>query len=196
VFFVGKLIPSKGAPDAIDAVARLRQRGVPVTLTIAGGGGDEEAFKQQALDLGMAQHIEFIGRIPNETVVDHMRAHDAVLVPSRTTYPEGMPNVVDEALASGSPLIASAHPSFVHRLVDGENSALFEPGDAESLSARIESLMNDTALYEALSKGGIDLLVNERPLPSWMEIQDRWLSDSAEDRDWLRTNSMAYGNWL
>ena len=80
-----------------------------------------------------------------------MRSHDAVVVPSRWAYPEGLPMTLYEALCTRTPLITSDHPMFALKIRDGYNALVFPQRDPEALAKRIAELMRSPELYSRLS---------------------------------------------
>jgi glycosyltransferase involved in cell wall biosynthesis len=110
VFYAGSVTEAKGIGDVIEAIAHLKNQGTSIQLKIA-GKGDLENFKNKAKSLKIEDSIEFLGLVPNKTIVPLMREADCVVVPSRSEYPEGFPMTINEALYSRTPIIASDHSS-------------------------------------------------------------------------------------
>ncbi len=97
---VGTLKEAKGHDIAIDAVAAMPG----AALCIIGAGEQEAALRQQVQRLGIAARVRFPGRLEPEALRRYYQAADCLLLMSRR---EGMPNVVLESLASGTPVIAA-----------------------------------------------------------------------------------------
>jgi glycosyltransferase involved in cell wall biosynthesis len=129
VLYVGQIIPDKGVDMLIDAVAALRQEGVPVTLDIVGDvtGWESPSYRgYRDLVRGRAQQssvngaIRFLGHRED---VGALMARAAVhCLPSRTAIREGMANVVLEAKAAGVPSVVTRSgslPELVEHQVDG-----------------------------------------------------------------------------
>ena len=101
LIYVGEFRHIKGADLLIDAVARLRADGRPVTLTLAGDGEESASLKAQVERLGLGEAVRFIG---------HVKARygfskgSLLVVPSRG---DSMPYVVIEAAAAGIPMVAA-----------------------------------------------------------------------------------------
>jgi glycosyltransferase involved in cell wall biosynthesis len=101
IVYVGEFRHIKGADLLIDAVARLRAGGKPVTLTLAGDGEELEPLKAQIQRLGLTGAVRFIG---------HVKARygfskgNLLVVPSRG---DSMPYVVIEASAAEIPIVAA-----------------------------------------------------------------------------------------
>ena len=102
LLFVGRLVRTKGARDAIRALSLLA--GPPAVLDVVGDGPDRAACEALTAELGLAGRVRFHGWLPREQVAGFYRAADAFMFPS---YREPGGNVVFEAMAHGLPLIVS-----------------------------------------------------------------------------------------
>jgi glycosyltransferase involved in cell wall biosynthesis len=98
---VGWLIPRKGHDLAIRAVAAMPE----VTLVIVGEGPEATSLQRLADQLGSSERVRFLGSMPQEQLARVYSAADVLLLASSR---EGLPNVVLEALACGTPVVASA----------------------------------------------------------------------------------------
>jgi glycosyltransferase involved in cell wall biosynthesis len=97
---VGHLIPDKGHHFVIEALARLPG----VQLVIVGEGPMRSDLQAMAKRLGVAERIIWRGTLPQQQLARHYAAADATVLASRL---EGMPNVLLESIACGSPVIAT-----------------------------------------------------------------------------------------
>jgi glycosyltransferase involved in cell wall biosynthesis len=192
VFFVGSLVEGKGVGDLLDALAHLKSTGYDVRLKVVGRDVDG-TWTARAAKLGLEGQVDFIGLMPTKTLVPLMREADAVLVPSRHSYSEGFPLTIVHALESCSPLIASDHPMFQDHLEDGVNAVIFPAGDYVALAESIRRLLSDPALYERISMN-CQPTWDSLSLPvKFGELVDRWIHDSAEDREWLASHRLTSG---
>jgi glycosyltransferase involved in cell wall biosynthesis len=138
VVYVGEFRHIKGADLLIDAVARLRADGKPVTLTLAGDGEEIEALKAQIQRLGLAQAVRFIG---------HVKARygfskgTLLVVPSRG---DSMPYVVIEAAAAGIPMVA-AKVGGIPEIFGPHTDALFAPNTVGAMADAVETALKDPA---------------------------------------------------
>lgn len=152
LLYVGQVIEAKGVGDAIRALPILDAQGVAANLTIIGSGATA-AFADLAASLSLdADRVVLRGKQPHGAVLEAMRSHDAVLVPSHHAYPEGLPMTLYESLCSRTPLIVSNHPMFALRFRDGDTALIHRERDPASLAAQIVRLARDPALYAALSE--------------------------------------------
>jgi glycosyltransferase involved in cell wall biosynthesis len=189
LLYVGSVTPAKGVGDLLQAAALLRQRGIMVTLSIIGRDPDGTmiAFARK---LGISDAVDFVGVLANEDVPAAMQAADAVVIPSRHDYPEGLPLTIYEALCARTPIVASDHPMFCGTLVDGENAVIFPAGNVEHLASSIHRLLFDATLYATLSL---------RSEATWEQIQlpvkmgaflDAWISEDPAQTQWLRDHRL------
>ena len=88
LIYVGTIIESKGVADVIGALRILRDRGANVSLTII-GRGEIDKFVSLAASQGIQDFVFFLGSRSHSEVIADMRSHDAVVVPSRWSYPRG-----------------------------------------------------------------------------------------------------------
>ncbi len=146
VVYVGEFRHIKGADLLIDAVARLRADGKPVTLTLAGDGEELAALKAQVRKHGLTEAVRFIG---------HVKARygfskgSALVVPSRG---DSMPYVVIEAAAAGIPMVA-ANVGGIPEIFGSHTGALFAPNAVGAMADAIETALEDpdAALVRAKS---------------------------------------------
>jgi glycosyltransferase involved in cell wall biosynthesis len=97
---VGNLVELKGVHITLAALARVPD----VTLMIAGRGPEEMRLRQLADRLGVGSRVRYLGVIPHAQLADYYNAADAMVLASSR---EGMPNVVLESLACGTPVVAA-----------------------------------------------------------------------------------------
>jgi glycosyltransferase involved in cell wall biosynthesis len=142
--FAGRLGPQKALGVALEALA-----GVPeATLVVAGDGPDREQLEARARELGLGSRARFLGSVPRDAVLRLFRAADAAVLSSAW---ENLPHTVLEALAVGSPVIATAVggvPEIVH---EGENGLLVPPNDPVALAGAIRRLFADDDLRRRLA---------------------------------------------
>jgi glycosyltransferase involved in cell wall biosynthesis len=138
VAYVGEFRHIKGADLLIEAVARLRADGRPVTLTLAGDGEESANLKAQVQRLGLTDAVRFIG---------HVKARygfskgSLLVVPSRG---DSMPYVVIEAAAAGIPMVA-ANVGGIPEIFGSHADALFAPNIAAAIADAIEIALEDPA---------------------------------------------------
>jgi glycosyltransferase involved in cell wall biosynthesis len=154
--YIGRLKRYKGVDLAIRALARLRERGVPARLVIAGRGDDEPRLRRLAERLGVATFVEFAGFVSEDEKRDLSRRAWANVIPSPK---EGWGITNLEAAGCGTPTVASDSPGLRDSVVDGRTGVLVPHGDVEALAAALASLAADREQVERLGRGARDFAV-------------------------------------
>jgi teichuronic acid biosynthesis glycosyltransferase TuaC len=136
VLSVGSLIPRKGHDLAIRAAAAMPE----TTLLIVGEGSEGAALRRLVARLSVADRVHFLGSMPQQRLAIAYNAADVLVLASSR---EGLPNVVLEALACGTPVVATAvwgTPEVVAAPVAGR---LVEERSPEALARAIRELLAD-----------------------------------------------------
>jgi glycosyltransferase involved in cell wall biosynthesis len=141
--FAGRLTAQKSLRVALEAVAAVEE----VTLLIAGEGDQQPALERDVAELGLTERVQFLGALPRERVVELFAAADASILSS--TW-ENFPHTVVEALAVGTPVIATATGGVGEVVQDGENGLLVPLGDSRALGDAIRRYFGDEALQRRL----------------------------------------------
>jgi glycosyltransferase involved in cell wall biosynthesis len=139
--FAGRLTAQKSLDLGIEAARRAG-----VALAIAGDGPDRGALER----LG---HARFLGPLSRQRVLELFRAGDASLLSSSW---ENFPHTVVEALAVGTPVIATRTGGVAEVVRHGENGLLVEPGDVNALTGAIDRFFEDGALAALLASNAAD----------------------------------------
>jgi len=194
LFYIGSMIEAKGVGDVLEALAKLRSKNFPVSLKIA-GRDENEYFLNKARQLQIEDCVDFLGLVPNNTVLPLMKEADVVLVPSRHEYPEGFPLAITHSLCARTPIIASDHPMFLDNLKDGLSAMIFPAGNAGALSECIETLLSNPELYRSLSFASKEAWDRLQIPVKWAELINRWIDDSPENKQWLFEHRLSSGQY-
>lgn len=144
---VGRLVEKKGFPLLIDAVHRLRERGVNVRCTIIGDGALAADLQQQIDSLGLTDHVRLTGPRTQAEIISAFRDHDLFVAPfvvGADGNADGLPTVLLEAMASGLPVIASDVTAVPEVVIDHRTGILVRTGDREDLVRGIERALSPT----------------------------------------------------
>jgi glycosyltransferase involved in cell wall biosynthesis len=147
LLWVGRIHRVKGLDVLIDACARLRSGNVPFHVYLVGEGPEREALRAQAAAAGLGDAVSFVGPVAHADLPDWYRAADVTVLPSRS---EGVPNVLRESLACGTPFVAS-RVGGVSELAD-PSSALVPPEDAGALSVALAAAIQRATAPDAGSR--------------------------------------------
>ena len=140
----GRLTAQKALGDALAALGRVDG----VSLVVLGDGPEREGLERRSAELGLTGRVRFLGAGTRDDVVRLFLAADAALL---TSAWENLPHTLLEALAVGTPVIATAVGGVPEVVRDGENGLLVPPGDVEAIAAAIERLLGDASLRVALA---------------------------------------------
>lgn len=127
--YVGRLTDEKGIPTLLEC---WRDGADLPPLKIVGTGPMEEQVREAAASL---RNVEWLGPRGGGEVLDIIGGASALICPSQ--WYEGMPRVVIESMAVGTPVIASRLGTYVEMIQDGASGMLFEAGRPEALRSRI-----------------------------------------------------------
>jgi glycosyltransferase involved in cell wall biosynthesis len=141
--FAGRLTAQKSLEIALAALAAVDA----VELVIAGEGDERPAIERAIAELGLGERVRLLGAQPRERVVELFAAADASLLSSSW---ENFPHTVVEALAAGTPVIATATGGVAEVVCDGENGLLVPLGDSAALAAAIRRYFADGELRARL----------------------------------------------
>ena len=180
VLFVGRLTPHKG----IDRLIRALPAGAG--LRIAGSAGHdprppERDYPALLHRLAQDHDVTFLGPVPDADLPGLYRRAAVLALPSvdRTCYGRHVPVsellglVALEAMASGTPVVASRIGGLAEVVVDGETGFLVPPGDTEALSERLARLLSDRRLAARLGANARDLVMQRF---TWRACAERCLA--------------------
>jgi glycosyltransferase involved in cell wall biosynthesis len=138
IVYVGEFRHIKGTDLLIDALARLRAGGKPVTLTLAGDGEETDALKAQIDRLGLSDAVRFVGHVQPRYGFSKGRL---LVVPSRG---DSMPYVVIEAAAAGVAMVA-AEIGGIPEIFGPHTDALFVPNSVGAMAEAIAAAIDNPA---------------------------------------------------
>jgi glycosyltransferase involved in cell wall biosynthesis len=137
ILFAGKLVEVKGVDVLLDAFALLRAAGAADQLVLVGDGPLRSALRDRAHAQGIADHVTFLGQLPQAEVARWMSAADVFVLPSRD---EGLGLVLLEAMACGTPCVGTSVGGIPEALPEA-CGRLVEPERSEELARAIAELM-------------------------------------------------------
>lgn len=149
--FVGRFTEHrKGMPVLLEAMRQLVPVLPDLRLLVAGRGAAEELYRLAGPEL--ADHIEVLGQVDNETKARMLRSVDVYCAPNLGGESFGM--ILTEAMAAGTAVVASGLDSFRRVLDDGAAGVLSPVGDAGALAASLQELLVDDDRRAALAATG------------------------------------------
>ncbi|MDH4278036.1 MAG: glycosyltransferase family 4 protein [Acidimicrobiia bacterium] len=155
VVCVGTLHEVKGQRYLIEAVVELKRRGRKVDVQFVGAGSDGPMLTDLATRLGVDDRVEFVGAVDHHEVIERYRSAHVLVAPSvasRDGRREGIPTVIMEAMAAGTPVVASDLSGIPELVVHEESGLLTPPGDPVAIADAIERLLTEPVLVARLTK--------------------------------------------
>jgi len=140
----GRLTEQKALEDTLAALARVPR----VALLVLGDGPERAALERRAAQLDLSDRVRFLGAGTRDDVMVLFRAVDAALL---TSAWENLPHTLLEALAAGTPVIATAVGGIPEVVRDGENGLLVPPRDVAAAASAIDRLVRDEVLRASLA---------------------------------------------
>ena len=150
VLFLGRFDePRKGMAVLLDALPALAERFPEVEILIV-GRGDEDELRGDAGDL--AGHLRFLGQVTDAEKASALRSADVYCAPNTGGYSFGI--VLVEAMAAGTPVVASNLDAFRRVLADGEAGWLAPVEDSDALAEALIAVLGDAQLRARYVKAG------------------------------------------
>jgi glycosyltransferase involved in cell wall biosynthesis len=142
-FTLGRMVPQKGIPDLLKAIAILKEK--PYKFRIGGAGDDLLSYKNQSRSLGIYDKIDWRGELSRDQVLREFQNSDAFVLPS---IHETMGVVFAEALACGRPIIATrcGGPEYI---VNQENGLLTDVANPEMLASVMNTMVEKYQQYSS-----------------------------------------------
>jgi D-inositol-3-phosphate glycosyltransferase len=161
LLFVGRLQPLKGIDILLRAAQIVRQQYASLQVIVVGGGvdaqDDHEAQERQRLqalsrELGIADQVRFVKAQSQDVLVQYYTAADVFVMPS---HYESFGMVVLEAMACGTPVVATNVGGLASTVVHGRTGFLVPEGDWSAFAEAILRLVDSPALREACGQAGV-----------------------------------------
>jgi D-inositol-3-phosphate glycosyltransferase len=158
ILYVGRIEPLKGIDVLIEAIAIMQRKGVRVCLSVIGGDPEQdpesdngEMSRLQVLreKYGLEDLITFLGRRSQDTLPYYYSAAMAVVVPS---HYESFGMVALEAMACGTPVVASQVGGLAFLIQDGVTGYTVPVDEPQALAERLITLNNDSALRKRMGE--------------------------------------------
>ena len=146
---IARLQPEKGVANFLKAAARVAPLFPEAHFVIAGDGPLRQELVALAEDLLPSDRVHFLGFRSDASAL--MRSLDVLVVPSLT---EGSPLVTLEAMAAGTPVVASAVGGIPDQVRHDKEGLLVPPGDAGAIGDAILDLLRDPARARRLGEAG------------------------------------------
>jgi glycosyltransferase involved in cell wall biosynthesis len=145
---VGRLSAEKGQAGLLEAFAAALGDCPGLSMLFVGDGPERTRLEARAAELGLGDRVEFAGRCGEDETLRRIAGADVLVLSS---FMEGLPIVLMEAMAVGTAVIASRVAGIPELVRDGESGLLFTPSNWPELATCIRRLAGDAGLRQALA---------------------------------------------
>ncbi len=169
VYAVGRMDENKNHEMIVRAFAALAERYPDYSLVLCGDGPCRKKLEGLAKELGLGERVRFPGIV--EDVAERIYGGSVFVLSS---YSEGMPNTLIEAMCMGLPVISTDCPCGgpAELVRDGENGLLVAPGDIAGLERALERILSDGEEAERMGRKAAELAKAYHPdrvCAEWMQ---------------------------
>jgi colanic acid/amylovoran biosynthesis glycosyltransferase len=164
VLAIGRFVEKKGFTDLVDACALLATRGKLFKCRLIGTGLLKDEIRTQVHRLKLENQVELVGPRPQSEVIKEIQSAAVLAAPcviGRDGDRDGLPNVIQEALALGTPVVSTDVTGIPEVIRDGQTGLIVPHRDPASLAAAIERLFADPGLRVRLASNGRRLIEAE-----------------------------------
>jgi glycosyltransferase involved in cell wall biosynthesis len=164
VFAAGRFVRKKGFEYLIDATRQLVSVEPRVQLVLAGDGDLRTEYETRARASGIGDRVRFVGTLSQSDVARYLAAADVAVVPSAQDEAgnvDGLPNVVLESLASGTPVVASPAGGIGSVVRHDDTGWLVPERDVERMAGGIHALLQDRGRGKRLAERARAMVLHE-----------------------------------
>lgn len=162
ILAIGRLVEKKGFDVLIEACAELRRRGAPFTCDIVGSGAIEPALRAQIERSDLTDCVRLCGPSPRDQIIKRITAASVVAAPcvvGSDGNRDGLPTVLLEAMALGTPCVSTPVTGIPEIIRDDQTGLLVPQRDPISLADALERLLDNPALGSELARAARELIV-------------------------------------
>ncbi|MFQ5857728.1 MAG: glycosyltransferase family 4 protein [Anaerolineae bacterium] len=194
ILFVGRLDKRKGFKHLLEAF-RFIKAAVPDARLLVVGRYDEEDLEPFVwyVQRHELENVHFVGYVPSDELPRYYQTADVCCVPS--TGFESFGIVLLEAMASGTPVVASSIPGYREVLTDGKEGLLVEPGDVDQLASATIALLNDPHRRQQMACAGQKTAQQHRWETIARRVVDYYETLLAERQRRVREGEPAEHSW-
>jgi len=154
---VGRLIEKKGFLTLIDACLQLADRKIAFGCSIIGEGPLRPELERRILDHGLEGRVELLGARSPIEVQERLRRASVLVAPCQIAGSgdrDGLPTVLLEAMAMGTPCVSTDVTGIPEVVIDGRTGIAVPPGDSERLATACRAILSDPVMARAMNIAG------------------------------------------
>ena len=164
VVAVGRLVEKKGFPFLIEAIGLLRDRGIDCRCTLVGDGPLRPQLQKQIEDLGLTDRVQLAGVRPLTEVSAFLKGAAVLVAPSIISEGgdrDGLPTILVEGMALGTPCISTQVVGIPELIRDHETGLCVPPNDAKVLADAIAEMLGNPTMARLLADNARALIESE-----------------------------------
>jgi len=183
ILFMSRLVSGKGVYELLESFKQVQTRFQDTKLVIIGDGEERKPMDQWVKDNQLSDHIKFAGFLSEREKAQTLVDGDLFVFP--TTYAEGCPAALIEAMAAGLAVITTRAGGIPDIIQQDENGILLDDVDPGTIAAAIEKMLTDKALLARVKR-------NNRQ-KAWEQYEAKVLTANLE-RAYRRASSVEKTN--
>ena len=176
IMHISNFRPVKRVEDVVRVFARIQEE-MPARLIFVGDGPDRPRAQQRAEELGVEEDVVFLGK--HSSVEELLACSDLFLLTSES---ESFGLAALEAMACGSPVVATRVGGIPEVVVDGETGILADLGDTDGMGEAALSILGDDGRWEEMSRAGRAVAVERFSADGVVPVYERFYRDVLEAR--------------
>jgi glycosyltransferase involved in cell wall biosynthesis len=146
---VARIVPWKGIQDVVDLMPDLLVKRPDIEYLIVGAGPYEADLRRKVREMKLSGSVRFLGPLPHKETMEKIASSHVFVLNS--LY-EGMPHVLLEAMALGTPIVATDVCGNPELIEDDKEGCLVRPGDKKAIKSAIEKLLTDEKLSASFAR--------------------------------------------
>lgn len=159
VLYVGRLVPEKGSPVLLDAIADLHRRGVDLDVRLVGSGPLQADLEKKIAEAGLQDVVTMMGPIGQDDLPEQYHWADAFVLPS---FQEGLPVVLMEAMSTELPVITTRIAGISELVDDPTMGRVLPAGRVDQLAEAIAGLAQASPEQrQAMGRAGREAVIRE-----------------------------------
>jgi len=194
VIAVGRLVEKKGFSDLLKACAILRDSGTSFRCQIVGNGDQEDALRSELIRLGLGSLVELSGARPQSDIIRMVQSAAVMAAPcivGEDGNRDGMPTVLLEAMALGTPCVSTPVTGIPEIVREGETGLLVPQRDPVALALALKRLLGDARLRIQLASRARRLIEAEFDIVQNAQRQRELFNACARERSQTQTGQPA-----
>ena len=168
--YIGRLSKEKGISNLVQALPPLIMYYKDICIFICGNGDMEEKINAYLQKNDLLSHVSICGWIDHNDLPNYLNGLRLLVIPS---YTEGLPNVMLEAMACGTPVLATPVGAIPDVIIDGKTGFIMENNSPECIAENVIRALNSPDLEQIAEEGRRFVEENftfERVVERWKEV--------------------------